>query len=214
MKQTAFRPSLAVDEVIRVFDRGLRAVSGVAQSSAVFPESADSSLGDKQRDEVGAMMRVNHAGEVCAQSLYLAQALAARRPELRAAFLRSGEEESEHLAWTAMRLDELGARRSMLDPLWFVGSAAIALAVAGLGDRHSLAFLRETELQVAEHLEGHLRRLPEADRRSRAIIERMRAEELGHAELAEREGAPTMHAAARLAMRVAARVMTTVAARV
>lgn len=214
MKQTALRPSFAVDDVIRLFDRGLRAISGVAHSSAVFPATPDSSLSDTQRYQVGALMRVNHAGEVCAQSLYLAQALAARRPELRAAFLRSGEEESEHLAWTAMRLDELGARRSILDPFWFLGSATIALAVASFGDRYSLAFLRETELQVAAHLEGHLRRLPESDRRSRAIIERMRVEELAHAELAVREGAPTMHAAARQAMRVAAKVMTTVAARV
>ena len=201
----------AIDDAIGFFDRALRAVVGVAASAEKFPVANDATLTAEERRQIVSMMRVNHAGEVCAQSLYLAQALVARDPALREHFLRSAEEESAHLAWMRMRLAELGGRRSLLDPLWFAGAAGIALAAAAAGDRVSLAFLHETEQQVGAHLDGHLRRLPGADLRSQAMLARMRDDELAHSAAAKARGAPDMPVPGRVAMRLASGVMTGVA---
>jgi ubiquinone biosynthesis monooxygenase Coq7 len=121
---------------------------------------------------------------------------------------RAAREETEHLAWTQCRLGELGARRSLFDPLFYAGSFALGAAAGLLGDRWSLGFLAETERQVEQHLDGHLQRLPEKDQRSRAIVEQMKADEAGHALAARREGAAEVPPAVRLAMQFAARVMT------
>lgn len=201
-----------IDDAIGLFDRALRAVAGVAASAEKFPAGNDAALTADERRQVISMMRVNHAGEVCAQSLYLAQALAARDPALREHFLRSAEEESAHLAWMRARLAELGGRRSLLDPFWFAGAAGIALAAAAAGDRVSLSFLHETEQQVGAHLDRHLRSLPDADRRSQAMLTRMRDDELTHSAAAKARGAPDMPAPGRAAMRAAAGVMTGIAA--
>ena len=135
-------------------------------------------------------MRVNHVGEVCAQAMYDAQALAATRPALRETFVRAAQEEADHLAWTQQRIAELGGRTSLLNPLWYAGAFAIGTAAARLGDRVSLGFMAETERQVEQHLQSHLERLPEADIESRAIVEQMRQEEAQHAEGAVQEAAP------------------------
>jgi ubiquinone biosynthesis monooxygenase Coq7 len=159
-------------------------------------------------------MRVNHVGEVCAQALYQAQALTARSPALRAQMVAAAREETDHLAWTQARLDELGARRSVLNPLWYAGAFAIGLAAGRLGDRTSLGFVVETERQVEEHLAGHLERLPPADTRSRAIVDAMKADERRHADHALDAGALELPAPLRWAMRAAAKVMTVTAHRV
>ena len=170
-----------------------------------------SALDDVERREAGALMRVNHVGEVCAQALYSAQALATSDPQLRRQFQQAADEETDHLAWTAERLDELGARPSLLNPLWYAGAFAIGLVAARAGDARSLGFLVETERQVERHLEGHLDRLPAADLASRAIVAQMKDDEAGHASAAERAGARLLPLPARWAMRGAAKVMTTTA---
>jgi ubiquinone biosynthesis monooxygenase Coq7 len=152
-------------------------------------------------------------GEVCAQALYQAQALTARSPELRRQMLDAAREEGDHLAWTRRRLDELGARPSLLNPLWYAGAFAIGLLAGRLGDRRSLGFVVETERQVERHLAGHLERLPVADARSRAIVDQMKLDEVAHAEAALAAGAVELPAPVRWAMTAAARVMTTTAER-
>ena len=158
--------------------------------------------------EAAALMRVNHVGEVCAQALYDAQALAARSPELRALFEQAARDETDHLAWTEQRIKELGGRTSLLNPLWYGGAFAIGLAAARIGDRASLGFMAETERQVERHLQGHLDRLPEGDTASRAIVEQMKEDEVRHAEAAAVHGGAELPLPVRLAMRMAARVMT------
>ena len=118
-------------------------------------------------------MRVNHVGEVCAQAMYDAQALAAKEPDLREKFVSAAQEEADHLAWTRQRIHELGGRTSLLNPLWYAGAFAIGTLAAKMGDRVSLGFLAETERQVEQHLQSHLERLPAADAQSRAIVEQM-----------------------------------------
>jgi ubiquinone biosynthesis monooxygenase Coq7 len=153
-------------------------------------------------------MRVNHSGEVSAQALYQGQMAVARGEQMKALLKRAAGEETEHLAWTARRLDELGSGKSLLNPVWYAASFAVGAAAGLLGDRWSLGFLAETERQVESHLGGHLERLPAEDWRSRAIVEQMRNDEAGHAIAARREGAAELGAPVRFAMRLASKLMT------
>ena len=153
-------------------------------------------------------MRVNHSGEVAAQALYQGQAAVASSPTTRAALSEAAREETDHLAWCASRIQELGGRTSLLNPLWYAGSFAIG-ALAGLaGDRTSLGFVAETERQVVEHLEGHLHRLPQADARTRAIVQQMSADEERHGHNALSAGGTALPAVARALMKATARIMT------
>ena len=156
-------------------------------------------------------MRVNHSGEVCAQALYRAQALTARDARVRERMRGAAEEENDHLAWCEQRLDELGARPSLLNPLWRLGAFTIGAAAGVAGDKWNLGFVAETERQVVAHLESHLRKLPENDARSREVVARMRDDESRHAESAVEAGAAELPRPVRRAMRLAARVMTTTA---
>lgn len=168
-------------------------------------------LGPAERRSAGALMRVNHVGEVCAQALYTAQALATRDPALRRHFEAASAEETDHLAWTADRLAELGQRPSLLNPLWYAGAFGLGLIAGRLGDRVSLGFVVETERQVEAHLASHLDRLPPGDHASRAIVEQMKNDEAAHAAQALSAGAVELPAPAKALMRAAAKVMTTTA---
>ncbi len=159
-------------------------------------------------------MRVNHVGEVCAQALYQGQALTARDAAAREALEHAAREEQDHLAWSAERIRELGGRPSLLNPLWYAGSFAIGAFAGSLGDKWNLAFLAETERQVEEHLSGHLEALPAGDRRTRAVVEAMRADEARHRASAVELGAAELPEPARRAMRLASKLMTTLAYRV
>jgi ubiquinone biosynthesis monooxygenase Coq7 len=213
------------DRFISGLDQALRTVAGTVHASRPNPadtapmlsDAADahpSSLTAEERRHAGALMRVNHVGEVCAQALYQAHALTARTDVLRQQMQAAAREETDHLAWTAQRLDELGARPSLLNPLWYAGAFGIGLLAGRAGDRISLAFVVETERQVEDHLAGHLEKLPAGDTRSRAIVAAMKDDECRHAEEAEAAGAVAMPAPLRWAMRTAARVMTGTAYRV
>lgn len=201
-----------VDELITSADVALRTLRGCAHAARPMPRAAgaspDEGLAPDERRAAGALMRVNHVGEVCAQALYTAQALTARTPELRAQMQAAGREETDHLAWTEQRLAELGDRTSWLNPLWYAGAFAIGLAAGRAGDRVSLGFVVETERQVEAHLASHLARLPAADAASRAVVAQMKDDERRHADEALQAGAAEMPAPVRWAMRAAARVMT------
>lgn len=171
-------------------------------------------LSTEERDAVAAMLRVDHAGEVCAQALYQAQGLTARDPAIRDHMAEAAREENDHLAWCRQRLDELDSHTSRLNPLWYAGSLAIGTLAGAAGDRWSLGFVGETERQVSRHLAGHLDRLPGRDSRSRAILGQMRVDEEAHGSRAMVAGGKPMPLPVRLAMRASARVMTTLAARI
>lgn len=159
-------------------------------------------------------MRVNHVGEVCAQALYSAQALATPDADLRDHLEAAAQEEADHLAWTGERLRALGARPSLLNPLWYAGAFAIGYAAGRMGSRTSLGFVIETERQVEHHLQGHLDRLPANDTASRAVVVQMAADEARHAREAQDHGGVAPPAPVRWLMRAAAKVMTTTAQRI
>jgi len=202
-----------VDALLTALDTALRTLSGANHAARPCPRPGVEAapLDETQRRLAGALMRVNHVGEVCAQALYSAQALTSRDPALRRQFDAAARDETDHLAWTQQRLRELGARPSLLNPLWYGGAFAIGLLAGRAGDAVSLGFVVETERQVEQHLEGHLARLPEGDLASRAIVARMKEDEARHADAAGAAGGQALPAPMRWAMRAAARVMTATA---
>jgi ubiquinone biosynthesis monooxygenase Coq7 len=204
-------PSSPVDQLLGAADRALRTLAAPATGTRPSPAdtaTAGEELTEEQCREAAALMRVNHVGEVCAQALYDAQAVAAGSAELRRVFEQAAREETDHLAWTERRIRELGGRTSLLNPLWYGGAFAIGLLAARLGDRASLGFMAETERQVEQHLQGHLERLPEGDAPSRAIVAMMKDDEVRHADTATDLGGESLPLPVRLAMKLAARVMT------
>jgi 3-demethoxyubiquinol 3-hydroxylase len=202
-----------MDRFLGAFDQALRTLFAKPRGTRPCPvvPSESTHLGAQERSHAAALMRVNHVGEICAQALYTAQAMATRNELLRGQLERAAREETDHLAWTQSRLDELGSRPSLLNPLWYAGAFAMGLVAGRLGDRVSLGFIVETERQVEAHLQGHLERLPAADHASRAIVAQMKDDEAAHANQALNSGAADLPGPVKLAMRAAAKVMTTTA---
>jgi ubiquinone biosynthesis monooxygenase Coq7 len=201
---------MALDALILAFDRALRTLSGTVQAARPSPAAdlPEPTLPDHERRESARLMRVNHCGEVCAQALYQGQALATRNERIAKPLREAADEEVDHLAWSAARIEALGGRTSHLNPVWYAGSFVLGYAAGRAGDRWNLAFLRETERQVEAHLASHLERLSPRDESTRAIVRQMKVDEAAHAATAQRLGAATMPAWVRGAMRRSAKVMT------
>lgn len=200
-----------VDQVLSCADNALRTLSGTyiaARPAPVADDKPSEALPEEQRRLSAALMRVNHVGEVCAQALYNAQTLATDDAALKQQFEAAAREEFDHLAWTRRRLQQLNDRTSLLNPLWYAGAFGIGLLAGRLGPGVSLGFVAETETQVEQHLQSHLDRLPADDQASRAIVQRMMDDEARHASDARAAGAVELPAPVKLAMRLAAKLMT------
>jgi ubiquinone biosynthesis monooxygenase Coq7 len=213
---TVKKPLAGIDRVLVSAQRGLSTLFSPPAAARPSPAQglAQPALTPADSELAGALMRVNHVGEICAQALYQSQALWSRSPELREHFEAAGQEELDHLAWTAERIQQLGSHTSYLLPLWWGGAFAIGSLAGIAGDALSLGFVVETERQVERHLAGHMTRLPDTDTSSRAIVEQMKQEEAAHAQAAMSAGARELPQAVQSLMRAAAKVMTTVAHRV
>ena len=199
-----------IDRLIIGFDRALRTLCGPAVSMRPVPGGnlPNPELSAAEKRHAAALMRVNHSGEVCAQALYQGQALTARDVAARTTLEHAAAEETEHLAWTAQRIDELGGRVSVLNPFFYAGSFAIGAISGLLGDKWNMGFLAETERQVEGHLDGHLELLPVQDEKSRAIVAQMKEDEARHADTALAHGAAELPEPVKQAMRISSRLMT------
>jgi 3-demethoxyubiquinol 3-hydroxylase len=206
-----------IDKLIVQLDQALRTlVPGSVVATRVNPAAGAETpeLSPDESKHAAGLMRINHTGEVCAQALYQGQALTARLPAVRSSMEQAAQEECDHLSWCETRLDELGSRPSLLNPLWYGMSFGIG-ALAGLaGDKWSLGFVAETEKQVCEHLEEHLQKLPAVDDRSRRILEQMHSDESKHGTIAMNAGAAELPTPLKLAMGLMARVMKTTVYRI
>ena len=211
----AIRPLSPLDRLLDATQNALSTVAGSPRAERANPGLAEPEVvleGDERRHAAG-LMRINHVGEVCAQALYIGQAAVARDPATRAHLLHAAQEETDHLAWCADRLRELDSRPSLFNPLWYAGSFAIGAAAGLRGDGWNLGFVVETERQVEAHLEEHLASLPEADQRSRAILQLMKQDEARHADAAQAAGARNLPLPVKAAMRAASKLMKAVAYR-
>ena len=213
MKRSLSRLDRTLVEIERALETVFVAAPVATQPSPALG-IADGELEDAARRHAAGLMRINHVGEVCAQALYFGQAATAREEAMREQMLSAAAEETEHLAWCGERLDELGSRPSLLNPLWYAGAYAIGALAGAVGDRLSLGFVVETERQVEAHLGEHLQTLPAGDERSRAIVRRMKDDEAMHAERALAAGARPLPDPIPSLMRLASNVMKAVAYRV
>lgn len=204
-----------LDQLITTFDLGLRTVFASPHAGRPYPGAGpEADMSEAEKAHAAALMRVNHVGEVCAQALYAGQALTAKNEGVRAELEQAAREETDHLAWCEQRIDELGGRKSLLNPLWFGGAFGIGVVAGLLGDKWNLGFLAETERQVEAHLDGHLQKLPEADAKSRAVVEQMKVDEIKHAQTAVDHGGAPLPAPVKWGMRMAADVMRQTASRI
>lgn len=199
-----------IDKFIIGFDHALRTLLTPAQTLRPVPgrNLPDAELSNWEKRESSALMRINHVGEICAQALYQGQAFTARNAEVQVTLGQAAREETEHLAWTERRIAELGGRKSIMNPVWYGASFAIGALAGMLGDKWNLGFLAETERQVTAHLTGHLKRLPQSDGKSRAILTQMQIDEAGHATTAIAHGGADMPAPVKLIMKLGSKVMT------
>jgi len=199
-----------VDRLITEFDKGLRTLFSQAHSTRPYPDAAlhDAPLDEAEKKHAAALMRVNHTGEICAQALYQGQSLTARDAQVQRRLELAAQEETEHLAWTAHRVHELGSHLSVLNPLWYSGSLAMGAFAGLLGDKWNLGFLAETERQVGEHLQSHLQKLPAQDEKSRAIVQQMYVDETAHADMAVELGGAPLPQSVQFAMQLNGKLMT------
>lgn len=214
-----------IEKAILGFDEALKTIYGHQHSRTAYPgeqvkktqsaqETGHAILNEDEKKLAAALMRVNHVGEVCAQALYNAQAYATQDIALQKHFKEAAKEEGDHLAWTRQRIEDLGGRTSLLNPLWYAGAFGLGLVAGRFGDKVSLGFVVETEKQVEAHLDEHLNRLPAQDWASRAVVEQMKQDEIRHAKEAQLKGAIELPLPVKGLMKAAAKVMTTVAHRI
>ena len=204
---------MLIDKLIHTFDTGLRTVFASAQPTRPRPDASidDVVLDDAQKRQAAALMRVNHVGEVCAQALYSGQAMTSRSPHVVSALQHAASEETDHLAWCEARINELGGRKSWLNPVWYAGSFALGAVAGALNDKWNLGFLAETENQVAAHLQNHLSQLSENDIKTRTIVKQMQQDEAAHALEANQMGASALPAPIKTGMKLASKIMTSTA---
>jgi ubiquinone biosynthesis monooxygenase Coq7 len=213
-----------IDRFIIEFDKGLRTLLAKPRSNRPHPDDIhqtatsvsqtptdinDGYLSGQEKRHAASLMRVNHFGEVCAQALYQGQALTCRNPATVQALQQAAQEETEHLAWCESRIQALGGRTSLLNPVFYASSFALGSVAGALGDKWNLGFLAETERQVGAHLAGHLNTLPANDIKSRAVVAQMQIDESAHAETAITNGAAELPNAVKTLRQVASKAMTT-----
>ncbi len=199
------------DQLLSHLDQTLRTLFVKAEPKTSSPADEvgnETQLNDSEKRLSARLMRVNHAGEIAAQGLYLGHELITRDEKTKQQMRNSAREEQTHLAWCEKRLAELDDRPSILAPLWYSGSCVIGITAGSFGDKWGLGFISETERQVVRHLDKHLARLPERDHKSRAILLKMRKDEAGHDKMARAAGAHELPEAVKLMMKAASRVMT------
>ena len=200
-----------LDGVIIQADKAVQTMFGTAsKTDREYPAEnhEEAELTDDERRHVAGLMRVNYAGEVCAQALYQGQALTAHLESVRDEMKQAALEENDHLDWCGKRLQELSSRPSLLNPLWYAGSFFIGAVAGKIGDEWSLGFVAETEEQVGRHLQSHLDKLPEQDKRTRAILQQMQTDELEHRDKALAAGGRELPDVYKKLMSIVSKVMT------
>lgn len=199
------------DKLIAEADKALTTLWGEPPRTARATPGADlpeAQLSESERQQSVRLMRVNYAGEVSAQALYQGQALTAHSAAVKESMSQAAAEENDHLHWCKQRLEALGGRTSLLDPVWYTGSLLLGAAAGKAGDKWSLGFVAETEKQVVAHLDSHLGQISETDVKSRAVIEQMRIDEAHHGETAKQAGAATLPTPVKWLMQRVSKVMT------
>lgn len=201
----------ASDEIIGQIDSALRTLFGqplTTNRSNPASDIVESELSEQDKEHTARLMRINHTGEVCAQALYQGQAFGAKNPEVKASMQQSAAEENDHLNWCEQRIKQLDGRTSLLNPLWYGASFAMGATAAAIGDKWSLGFVAETEKQVENHLKEHQEIVPPEDKKTHAILEQMKNDEIEHGEKAMANGGVDLPSPIKSAMQLTSKLMT------
>lgn len=205
--ETLFAPAVAQRDVPMKVDLSSDGSSDLSDASD--SEDPDKRLSANEKQLSARLMRINHAGEVCAQALYRGQALTARESAVSLAMTQAAAEEADHLAWCETRVHELGSHTSYLNPVWYIDSFLIGAVAGAIGDKWSLGFIEATEQQVSAHLQTHLDLISPRDTKSLAILQQMQIDEQAHAMQAKQAGAAELPGMIKTLMACSAKVMTT-----
>lgn len=204
---------MLLDKLITTFDTGLRTVFAQAVAGRERPDTSieEAPLSEAQKKQAAALMRINHVGEVCAQALYSGQAFTSQNAQTVKILQHAANEETDHLAWCEARISELGGRKSLLNPIWYMGSFALGATAGLMNDKWNLGFLAETEQQVSNHLASHLNKLSGEDIKTRTIVDQMQRDETAHAEEAKQLGGSDLPVTVKAGMKIASKIMTSTA---
>ncbi len=203
-----------MDQALIQLQRGLTTLCAEVSPMRANPAAGvrESILTPAEQRCSASLMRVNHAGEVCAQALYYGQMCTTASPMVREMLKDAAQEETDHLAWTQQRITELHSHTSYLNCFWYLNSFILGMVFGLTKDSVSLGFVEETERQVSQHLCRHLSKIPAADVKSRAIVAAMQADEERHGGSALRAGAKHLPWPIKKAMSAMSKVMTTMSA--
>lgn len=199
------------DILVMNFDQAVRTLAGrplVTERPNPADRAEEAELGEVEKTRSVSLMRVNHSGEVAAQALYQGQALTAKLPDVRERMERAAAEENDHLDWCEKRVQALDGHLSYLNPLWYAGSFAIGATAGLIGDKWSLGFVAETERQVIQHLDEHLKEISPDDQKSRAVLEQMKVDEAHHGDMAKAAGGAELPEPVKGLMQMTSKIMT------
>ena len=137
-------------------------------------------------DRLAEYLRVNHAGERAAQTIYKGQ-LAVLRGHPQASEIRHMmEQEQEHLDTFDRLLNEYKVRPSLLDPVWGAAGFLLGAATAALGPKAAMACTIAVEEVIGTHYDHQVQDLNSRQKEPELskTLARFRDEELEHRDIA------------------------------
>lgn len=139
------------------------------------------------------MIRVDHAGEFAAVQIYRGQRAVFGRIEGKAHAARvitdmeAGEQ--EHLNTFDRLIAERGVRPTLMAPVWRVAAFGIGAMTALMGEKAAYACTEAVEEVIEAHYARQSARLAGVDGDLKRVVDRFRADEIGHMNTAIEQGA-------------------------
>lgn len=139
------------------------------------------------------MIRVDHAGEFGAVQIYRGQQAVFSRIEGKAhaariiAEMEAGEQ--EHLKTFDRMIAERGVRPTLMAPVWRVAGFGLGAVTALMGEKAAHACTEAVEEVIEKHYASQSEALDGVDGELQHIVDRFRADEIGHKQTAIEQGA-------------------------
>lgn len=145
------------------------------------------------RARLAEMLRVDHAGELGAVSIYRGQRAVFEAGRGRQAIAGQLEEmeahEAAHLAAFERLLGERAVRPTLLAPLWRMAGFGLGAATALMGEKAAHACTEAVETVIEQHYAAQIAEVAPRDPALAAELSRFRDEELAHRDHAVEQGA-------------------------
>lgn len=146
--------------------------------------------GDRSYDErVKQMIRVNHAGEYGAKRIYAGQLAVLGTSTCAPVLKEMAQQEEQHLEAFSQMMVRRKVRPTALMPLWHVAGYALGAATALLGEKAAMACTVAVESVIDEHYAKQEQELGAGDPELKSTVEKFRADEKEHHDMALANGA-------------------------